>query len=277
MAPSLIADPPETTSFIEGKKQQSSISETLSVPVFEAGAANTEDVVQALIRCGGCIVRGVLSTEELKEIETDVRPYLKTDVPWGEVNDFFPTRTTRVTGLIGKSVAFTKYVPGNKLYRDVCDDLLSVSSPAWHGQRRDISVSRPQLNNTIVFSIMPGAKRQELHRDDMIHHNVLPATTADEYKKGRDVSIGFFVAGTKTTKANGATRFIPGSHLWDAEQPPVEELAAQAELNPGDGFIMLASAFHGGSANTTADEERLLYSCFMTKGYLRQVSLRTFI
>lgn len=39
---------------------------------------------------------------------------------------------------------------------------------------------------------------------------------------------------------------------------------------PGDGFIMLASCYHGGGANTTTDEERLLYSCFMTRGWLRQ-------
>lgn len=33
---------------------------------------------------------------------------------------------------------------------------------------------------------------------------------------------------------------------------------------------MLASCYHGGGANTTTDEERLLYSCFMTRGWLRQ-------
>ncbi|KAL2859237.1 hypothetical protein BJX68DRAFT_226028 [Aspergillus pseudodeflectus] len=38
---------------------------------------------------------------------------------------------------------------------------------------------------------------------------------------------------------------------------------------------MFSSCFHGGSANQTESEERLVYSCFMTKGYLRQVSLLT--
>lgn len=33
---------------------------------------------------------------------------------------------------------------------------------------------------------------------------------------------------------------------------------------------MLSSCYHGGSANTTKDEERLLFSCFMTRGWLRQ-------
>lgn len=33
---------------------------------------------------------------------------------------------------------------------------------------------------------------------------------------------------------------------------------------------MLASCFHGGSANTTSDEHRLIFSTFATRGWLRQ-------
>jgi hypothetical protein len=55
------------------------------------------------------------------------------------------------------------------------------------------------LNNTIVFSIGPGAKKQELHRDDVIHHDQLSAITADKYKPGRGSGVGLFVAGEKRT------------------------------------------------------------------------------
>jgi len=34
--------------------------------------------------------------------------------------------------------------------------------------------------------------------------------------------------------------------------------------------MMFASCYHGGGANTTKDQERLLFSCFMTRGWLRQ-------
>lgn len=45
-----------------------------------------------------------------------------------------------------------------------------------------------------------------------------------------------------------------------------------AELNPGDGFMVWSwqVAIMGVSVNMTADEERLLYSTFTTRGYLRQ-------
>ncbi|KAH8813006.1 hypothetical protein F5884DRAFT_786957 [Xylogone sp. PMI_703] len=174
-------------------------------------------------------------------------------------------------GLIGKSRAFTHAIPANRLYRDICSRLLSSTYRSWYGYQLNTTVSEPQLSNTIVFSIRPGAKRQELHRDDSIHHNQLPELrNYQDYRIGRDTSVGLFVAGKKITRVNGATRFIPGSHLWGEERCPDEELAFYAELQPGDAFIMLASCYHGGSANTTTDEERLVYSCFMTKGFLRQ-------
>lgn len=48
---------------------------------------------------------------------------------------------------------------------------------------------------------------------------------------------------TPTTKANGATRFIPGSHLWDYNKAPPgdNESSVYIELNPGDAFFMLHS------------------------------------
>ncbi|CAP64780.1 uncharacterized protein PODANS_5_3360 [Podospora anserina S mat+] len=239
-------------------------------------SANPDDIVQALIRTGGVVIRNVIPQETLDVIEKDVRPFIEADEPWK--GDFFPPETRRVYGLAGKSPTFFKSVVANPLYQAVCSKMLTAEYKSWLGQKLETSISRPQLNNTIVFSINPGARAQELHRDDMIHHNVLTAITTDQYKIGRDTGIGWFVAGKKTTKANGATRFIPGSHLWDQMEPPREELAFFAEMNPGDGFVMLSSCFHGGSANTTRDEERLIYSCFMTKGYLRQVrALPTFL
>lgn len=47
-----------------------------------------------------------------------------------------------------------------------------------------------------------------------------------------------------------------------------EELVFFVEMNFGDGFVMFSSCFYGGSVNMIRDEERLIYSCFMMKGYL---------
>jgi ectoine hydroxylase-related dioxygenase (phytanoyl-CoA dioxygenase family) len=97
---------------------------------------------------------------------------------------------------------------------------------------------------------------------------------------------------TRTTKANGATRFIPGSHKWPLERVPQESEVVYAEQNIGDTFIFLADVYHGGSANTTEyaspffqpsrvykileltfviyrDEDRETVGMFYCRGFLR--------
>lgn len=63
--------------------------------------------------------------------------------------------------------------------------------------------------------------------------------------------IGCVTALTKTTKENGATVVIPGSHLWGQDRRPLEEEAVAAELEPGDALIFLGNLYHGGGANVT--------------------------
>ncbi|KAJ5935161.1 phytanoyl- dioxygenase family protein [Penicillium verhagenii] len=238
------------------------------VKVLNAGTTTTDEVVEALRDAGGCIVRGLIGTAHVDQIEKDLRPYLNADKSWD--GKFYPPETRRCCGLLGKSRTFALQVIGNRLWNDVCDALLtSTLSTNWVGNDIEESISHPQLSNTICFSIGPGAADQPLHRDDDVHHHHLKAVGKHEI--GRDVGVGLFVAGKKATKANGATRFIPGSHLWDYSQgPPREEQTFYAEMQPGDAFFMLSGCFHGGSANRTENEERLMYSCFFTRGWLRQ-------
>lgn len=245
------------------------------VKIFDNATVTHDEILDSLIKAGGCVIKNVVPAADLAQIEKDTRPYLDADKPWN--GDFFPAQTRRVNGLAGKSKAFMEKVVCYKPYQDVCRTLLSSTVSNYLGQTLQTSTSEPQLNSTIVFSIGPGAAPQGLHRDDMIHHRVVKQMKPEDYELGQDLGIGFFVGGNKTTKANGATRFIPGSHLWDHTTPPSEDLTFYAELDPGDAFIMLSSCYHGGSANTTKDEERLVYTCFMTKGFLRQVHTLLYI
>lgn len=246
------------------------LRQRIEVPEFSADA-DPKDVVEGIKKAGGCIVRKIVPLESLAQMEKDIRPHLEADTPW-EADSFFPPTTKRAFGLIGKSRAFALDVIGNELYQAVCDEFLTTKCYPYFGNRNIPNVSRPQVNNTIAFSVRPGNSfDQPLHRDDDIHYADRPRIEKyPDQTNSRDYGMGFFVAVKKSTKANGATRFIPGSHLEATIQPPDEDFAAYAELEPGDGFILLSSCYHGGSANTTKDEERLLVSCFMTRGWLRQ-------
>ncbi|KAJ5705875.1 hypothetical protein N7536_001564 [Penicillium majusculum] len=242
----------------------------LSVPVVKA-TASVDEIVAALKLAGGVIIRNAVGQATLDQIEVDVRPGLEQDTAWS--GSFFPSQTRRTCAALQKSPTYAHEIVMHPLFQGASNRMLTEKQWFWSGNEKQWTVSRPQLSNTIVFSIGPGASAQPLHRDDSIHQRY--AHFAEVYPSGRegnqrDSSIGFFVAGKKATKANGATRFIPGSHLWDQNAPPNEDLCEFAEMERGDAFMMLASCFHGGSANNTTDEERLIFSTFMTKGYLRQ-------
>jgi ectoine hydroxylase-related dioxygenase (phytanoyl-CoA dioxygenase family) len=56
----------------------------------------------------------------------------------------------------------------------------------------------------------------------------------------------------------------------DRKTPPDVSKCIYADMEKGDAFLMLASAFHGGGANKTENEQRLVFGTFVTRGYLRQ-------
>ena len=245
------------------------------VEAFDASTVTGERLVKSIIANGGVIIRNFLDIDTVKTIEQDVRPYIDADKPWS--GEFFPKETRRVTGLARKSTTFVDSIMMNRLWLHLTHELLTSRHITWAGQSQHESVSKPQVSATIVFAIQPGAKDQVLHRDDGNSHNIIPEITEDQYAPARDDTIGLFVAGSKTTRQNGATRFVPRSHLQHTFTKPPDEASdpdcvVYAELDPGDAFMMLGSCYHGGSANKSADEERLVFATFSTKGYLRQVS-----
>lgn len=126
--------------------------------------------------------------------------------------------------------------------RDIC----ALIDTLKHEDEARNSVSLPQFGATVTFSVGPGTKAQGLHRDDNIYHTQHPAS--NKYQHGRDTMLCLFVAGKRCTKCNGATRIVPGSHLWNFTMPPPSctespELLAHAEMMPGDAFFMLGGVY----------------------------------
>ena len=77
---------------------------------------------------------------------------------------------------------------------------------------------------------------------------------------------------TDFVRDNGATCFIPGSHKRPAIMPAPEEEGevVYAEMPAGSVFVMHASLWHGGGANSTADFERYGLSIQYVSGWCRQ-------
>jgi hypothetical protein len=72
------------------------------------------------------------------------------------------------------------------------------------------------LSISLTFYIGYGAPRQRLHRDDNVH-GIRHGGIFDLKKENQ---IGCLIAGSKTTRQNGATMFVPGSHKWDDKRVP---------------------------------------------------------
>ncbi|KAF2469418.1 PhyH-domain-containing protein [Lindgomyces ingoldianus] len=192
------------------------------------------DIVEKLKASGGCLIRGLYHQKTLDAIEEEIRPYIAaTDKADISREDFVPSSTRMIRRL---------------------------TRPQQHGSQSRTSVSLPQLSTTVAFSVGPGTKAQGLHRDDDIYHTQHPASS--KYHLGQDTMLCLFVAVKSCTNENGATRIVPGSHLWDYTSPPpsyetLPEQFSHAEMSPGDAFLMLGGVYHRAGSNTTADEERL--------------------
>ncbi|KAF2096461.1 phytanoyl-CoA dioxygenase [Rhizodiscina lignyota] len=232
-----------------------------------------EDIFWLLKRDGGVVVTNFLDRATVEQTNSEIAHRLEADKPWS--GSFFPGETRRATAMNTYAPTFTKTQLMDPIYQAVVRHFLTTTNTFWWGNEQKKSVSLPQISATTGIQIGPGAPDQEIHRDDYIHHQVhteISEWVDDRDLNTRETAVGLFVAGSRATKANGATRFIPGSHLWGNEHKPIETDANtfRAELEVGDAFLMLGSCYHGGSANKTADQSRLVYATFCTRGFLRQ-------
>lgn len=267
MAPIAVEPSPVPAATGGGKKVESAPQ----VDSFDASSTTTEQLKASLARNGALLVRNLISGEDMAKVVEDMKPYLQDDTPWEGA--CFPPQTRRFTGIVAKSDTYRQKAVMNKQWLDLCNEVLSITTPAWFGDICAESTSKPILGATLCFQVSPGSEPQGLHRDSMPHHINNPECTVDEYSFERDVAIHIFIAGTRTTKENGATRFVLGSHLGKSTDPPNEEDAVYAEMEPGDAMIMLSSIYHAGSANMSKDEDRLVFTIFMNRGTMRAVSL----
>ncbi|CAI0644301.1 unnamed protein product [Colletotrichum noveboracense] len=224
-----------------------------------------EDIIYLLKRDGGVFVKGLVAVEDVDQSYEECRERLESDVEWN--GSFFPT-------LLALSPTYARTQMMNPIYQKVCEHFLTTRNWFWWGNEKKESVSKPYVHSCTAMRIGPGGKAQPLHRDDYISHNHHQEIEAwdDERDKNRETAVGLFVAGSKVTKENGGTQFIPRSHLWgtDRHLPPRVDECIYAEMDKGDAFIMLASAYHAGGHNTTQNEKRLVFATFSIRGYLRQ-------
>lgn len=98
------------------------------------------DIIHSLKLSGGCLVRGMYAQNTLDAIETEIRPFIKTTQKAdAKREDFVPSSTKMVTGLLSKSRTYALSVAGNKTWHRVCNHFLaSRLTNSWACQPPDV-------------------------------------------------------------------------------------------------------------------------------------------
>lgn len=186
-------------------------------------------VVPVLREDGVVVCEGVLDADRIGSMHAELDEVLA-GTPTGR-NDFEGFGTKRIYNLFGKTRCF--------------DDL--AIHPVMTGVL-DAVIGPCQLSAPTGIQIGPGEPAQGLHTDDSIYPIPRPHD---------EVVLNTMWAFDDFTVANGATRFVPGSHRWPPERHPTgDEEVVHAEMAAGSVAFYLGSIWHGGGANTT-DQARL--------------------
>jgi ectoine hydroxylase-related dioxygenase (phytanoyl-CoA dioxygenase family) len=211
-----------------------------------ANDATPEQVLVHLQRDGAVILDDVLDAERVDRIVGELEPYVRDTAPVGD--EFAGERTTRTGGLLVKSEAVRELV---------IDARLLAIAGAFLARFTD----KIQLSLTQVIRLLPGQGAQALHRDRFIWGQGLPREVEPE--------LNTIWALTEFTEENGATRAVPGSHLWDWERVAEPHEITQAVMRRGSVLVYSGSVIHSGGENR-AQHDRIAMNINYANAWLRQ-------
>lgn len=214
-------------------------------------AAGEQAVTDALAEAGCVVVEGVLASDEIARVRSELDPFLDA-APLEEKDDpeaFYPGNTRRVIGLIAKSPGARQLALAEPV-RSACEYVLLPNC------------ERYQLHVASSLMVGPGARSQILHREDDVYPFFrLPRP---------NLVVASMWALDPFTADNGGTRLVPGSHLWEASRSHYPAKVCAAEMDPGSVLIWLGGTLHGAGANTTPDSWRCGVFLSYSLGWLRQ-------
>jgi ectoine hydroxylase-related dioxygenase (phytanoyl-CoA dioxygenase family) len=201
-----------------------------------------EETITALKTDGFAIIDDAVSHSQAGLARKELEVILE-QTPTGR-DDFEGHSTRRVYGLFGKTRSLDPMATNEVV-------LAALDSVLGHYQ----------LSAPTGISIGPGETEQPLHPDDAIYPLPRPHV---------ELVVNVMWPLQEFTEANGATRIVPGSHLWANEVPGPEAETVAVSLSPGQALIYLGSVWHGGGANKT-DKSRLGVVLHYCVGWLRPV------
>ena len=211
------------------------------------GADVSSEVVAASVADHGyAIVRDLLDDVKLATLSEQLAPHLDA-VGLGDPDPFFGHKTKRFGALLSRC-PITREMLTHQLMLDTADLFLGPHCVRY------------QLNYTGVMHLAPGETEQSMHRDSGLYPIQNPAPP---------LTLATMWAVTDFTRENGATRIVPGSHLWSDDRKPLGLEVVQAEMPAGSVLIYTGGLIHGGGANQS-NGIRCGVALHYSLGWLRQ-------
>jgi ectoine hydroxylase-related dioxygenase (phytanoyl-CoA dioxygenase family) len=171
----------------------------------------------------------------------------------GEAGRLFAgSKTIRFSSLGKLTPAFFEMLD-NPVYTGIADAVLLPNCGSYW------------VNSGQAMLIGPGEVAQMLHRDCLNWVQFC----APMWPNCPEITVSAMIALEEVTEELGATRVIPGSHVWeDLWDFGNQSQTVPAELNPGDALVYSGKLVHGGGANVTQDRWRRAMHLSFVAGWL---------
>jgi ectoine hydroxylase-related dioxygenase (phytanoyl-CoA dioxygenase family) len=209
-----------------------------------------EALAAALDEAGCLVVEGVSDREARDAVARELASHMEAAaIQEDDPASFYPGRTRRVTALVARSEQVGRWIV-DPLTTGLCDRFLEPSAEFGY-----------QLHVTAALEVGPGARAQELHREeDSFTYFPLPRP---------NLIVATMWAVSDFRADNGATLLVPGSHRWGAGREATPDEICTAEMPAGSVLFWLGGTLHGAGANRSDDWR---YGVILTYslGWLRQ-------
>lgn len=180
------------------------------------------DIFAAMEVHGCAIVENVLDAATLARLKAEIAPHLAaTD---GDPQNPFNGEFTKRFGSLMLRVPEARNVARHPLVIDLLDRTLRRYAPTY------------KLTFDGIMHVMAGQKAQVLHRDNVPFENT-PTTPP--------LLFATLWAVEEFHRENGATVFVPGSHLWPEDRHPIRDELACAEMPAGSVLLYYGNLIHG--------------------------------
>ena len=231
-----------------------------SMAIQEISAdAPLSTLLTALREDGGLIIKGMFDRDLIQTMDVaitaaaiDFQAGAATQGLGDDGKSFVGSNTIRFSSL-GKISPAYFHMLDNPIYAALADAVLLPHCGSYW------------VNTAQAMLIGPGSAAQVLHRDC----GNWPYVSETNWPDSPEATLSAMIALHDITDELGATRVVPGSHLWpDYGQQADPSLSYPAEMQAGDALIYSGKLIHGGGANQTTDHWRRAMHLSFVLGWL---------